>query len=253
MRKTLSALSSMGMLESSSGWLLSQRSAGFCRSLLREPYGSNQIFRVQQRPSTPTSRLFGAKVGSTTIPGKIYLEDAQSALGNIDVQRLETTVSKIRDLIGYSTYDVSLYLIDDEDMQEANKESRSVDAPTDILSFPFLNTIEPGQLEAPPFDVPDYYNLGEMLVDVRYVMRICDEDKAVAKEMEEGVEYEEDGEEDRGVSKAMSTVFDPEERIHMLLVHGMLHLVGHDHEEDDQYELMVAKEEELLKTLQLVP
>ena len=35
----------------------------------------------------------------------------------------------------------------------------------------------------------------------------------------------------------------------MLLVHGMLHLVGHDHEEDDEYELMVSKEEEILKEL----
>ena len=47
----------------------------------------------------------------------------------------------------------------------------------------------------------------------------------------------------------MATVYDPEQRIHMLLVHGMLHLVGHDHEEDDEYELMVQKEEEILMQL----
>jgi hypothetical protein len=41
----------------------------------------------------------------------------------------------------------------------------------------------------------------------------------------------------------MATVYDPEQRIHMLLVHGMLHLVGHDHEEDDEYELMVTEED----------
>ncbi len=35
----------------------------------------------------------------------------------------------------------------------------------------------------------------------------------------------------------------------MLLVHGMLHLVGHDHEEDDEYEEMVQREEEILKEL----
>ena len=42
----------------------------------------------------------------------------------------------------------------------------------------------------------------------------------------------------------MSTVYDPEERIHMLLVHGMLHLVGYDHIEDNDYDLMWRKEED---------
>ena len=64
-------------------------------------------------------------------------------------------------------------------------------------------------------------------------------------------EYEDD--DDRGVSAAMSTVFDPEQRLHMLLVHGMLHLVGYDHIEDDDYELMATREEEIMKELDLLP
>ena len=51
---------------------------------------------------------------------------------------------------------------------------------------------------------------------------------------------------DRGVAPAMQYIYNPEIRIHMLIVHGMLHLVGFDHIEDDDYELMVLKEDEVL-------
>jgi hypothetical protein len=54
---------------------------------------------------------------------------------------------------------------------------------------------------------------------------------------------------DRGVAPALLTTYDPEIRIHMLIVHGMLHLIGYDHIEDDDYELMVVKEDEVLAEL----
>lgn len=87
-----------------------------------------------------------------------------------------------------------------------------------------------------------------MIVDVPYVIRRCEEDRAA---IEDGYETDSDEEEEkeRGVSGAMSKIFDPETRINMLLVHGLLHLVGHDHEEDDEYEVMVTKEEEILREL----
>jgi len=124
---------------------------------------------------------------------------------------------------------------------------------------------EPGELAEPEFDIEDYYSLGDMMLDVAYVMRRCEEDRRAAaglgadeddKDTEpmsvEGSENDAESDnvdDDRGVSGAMSTVFDPEERIHMLLVHGMLHLVGYDHIEDDDYDLMWRKEEEVLDLL----
>ena len=76
-------------------------------------------------------------------------------------------------------------------------------------------------------------------------------------EEEDDVEYEysdievevEDEWDDRGVAPALLTTYDPEMRIHMLIVHGMLHLVGYDHEDDDEYELMVVKEDEVMAEL----
>jgi rRNA maturation RNase YbeY len=133
---------------------------------------------------------------------------------------------------------VTLLLVDDEEMQETNLESRGIEAPTDILSFPFHSHEMPGLLEEPEFDIPDYYTLGDMMVDIPYIIRRCEEDEA-----------DEDMDDQRGVSGALATISNPEKRVHLLLVHGMLHLIGYDHEEDDEYEEMVVREEELLREL----
>ncbi len=189
--------------------------------------------------------------------------------------------------------------------------------------------MKPGVLGEVQFEsIGEYYCLGDMVLDVEYVARRCDEDRAMLeeeeerrkrKEEEDGVvvevveekeeeeeeedvadsgtgtvgatldsrgvverhskeeeEEEEEGEEegkknddddddgyeyewievdeydDRGVAPAMLKVFDPEVRCHMLVVHGMLHLVGYDHIEDDDYELMVEREDEVLAELRKI-
>jgi probable rRNA maturation factor len=190
-------------------------------------------------------RLFGSKRGIPgSPPGKNEIYDDQDALKNIDQDALQDTIRRISKIIGYESYDVTLLLVDDEEMRETNLESRGIDAPTDILSFPFHFAVEPGLLEEPEFDIPDYYTLGDMVLDVPYVMRRCKED------MEE---LSDEDEVERGVSGAMAPIEDPVTRIHMLLVHGMLHLVGYDHEDDDEYEEMVEKEEEVLRELGFMP
>eukprot|EP00934_Nitzschia_sp_Nitz4_P001201 Nitzschia sp. Nitz4//scaffold61_size107673//48612//49274//NITZ4_004235-RA/size107673-processed-gene-0.186-mRNA-1//-1//CDS//3329555710//1201//frame0 len=189
--------------------------------------------------ATCTTRLFGTKRGVPgNPPGDILYYNEQRDLKDIDEKAIRNTVDQIRKCVGYETYDVTLILCDDEEMQISNAESRGVDAPTDVLSFPFLDVIEPGLLEEPDFDVPDMYTLGDIMIDIPYVMRVCSED----------AEYEPDPE-DRGVSAIMAQETDPEKRIHMLLIHGMLHLVGYDHETDEEFEAMVAEEERILKEL----
>ena len=47
----------------------------------------------------------------------------------------------------------------------------------------------------------------------------------------------------------MSTVFDVNKRINLLLIHGILHLLGYDHEDTDDWKLMTTREEELIKRL----
>ena len=204
------------------------------------------------------NRLFGTKRGSDGL-GSIDIYNEQTTIPDLDIAQIEKTVSTIREIIGYPTYDVSLILTEDEEMQETNLETRGIDRPTDILSFQFQDElIEPGVLADPDFDIPEYYNLGDMMIDVPYVIRRCEEDRSFNEGTEPIEELESElyddadyvGDDDRGVSGVMSTIYSPEDRIQLLLVHGMLHLVGYDHIEDDDYELMVTKEEEVIKELQ---
>lgn len=272
--------------------------------------------------------MFGTDPDSpNAVPGQIFLADdrfdmniADPSNANvlpIDMSALHRTIDTTRSIIGYPTYDISLSLLDDESMRMINMETRDVDSSTDVLSFCFQDKfIEPGVLGKVQFDAPDYYNLGEMLIDVDYVRRRCEEDRklhiaekeeADKKEREGGgqrrqvdddkndekmpegeliiseeqkyvvdddgdtddsrilgddddddnddddqyeyIEVEVDEYDDRGVAPAMQYVYDPEIRIHMLIVHGMLHLVGYDHIDDDDYEIMVVREDEVLAEL----
>jgi len=170
---------------------------------------------------------------------------------------LRRTLAATRDVLGHPTFDVSLSLVDDAFMEEINGAARGVSAPTDVLSFCFQDDfVQPGVLGKVQFDVAEYYNLGDMLIDVDYVGRRC---RDQVRSQEQGAEDDADGYEyveaevdeydDRGVAPAMQYVYDPEIRIHMLVVHGMLHLVGYDHIDDDDYERMVAREDAVLAEL----
>ncbi len=58
-------------------------------------------------------------------------------------------------------------------------------------------------------------------------------------------------EDDRGVSGAMAKLTTANERLPLLMIHGLLHLIGYDHETDADYEDMVRMEEMLLNRLSL--
>jgi probable rRNA maturation factor len=197
-------------------------------------FASALVQRAAHRHRLSTTRLFA--VGT----GEIGFFDEQKDL-KVDAAKMVEVATKIRSLLGYDTYGLTLMLVDDEAMREANEDSRGVDAPTDILSFPMHEAIKPGLLQKPQFDIPDMHHLGDILVDVPYVTRQRNEDMEW--------EYEED--DDRGVSAAMVDVECVETRIHMLLVHGMLHLVGYDHMNDADFQCMADKEEEFLEKLGL--
>ena len=56
-------------------------------------------------------------------------------------------------------------------------------------------------------------------------------------------EYDSDG----GVSLAMSKEFNWEKRIPLLMIHGMLHLLGYDHEKSKDWKQMTHREDEVIK------
>jgi probable rRNA maturation factor len=107
--------------------------------------------------------------------------------------------------------ELSLLFTDDAAMQVLNRDWRGKDKPTNVLSFPAFPTMVGGKL--PP-----------MLGDI-----------AIARETVE----REAAEEQKPFAHHLS---------HMV-VHGLLHLIGHDHEADDEAEIMEAAERRILARL----
>ncbi len=108
--------------------------------------------------------------------------------------------------------ELSLLIVNDEEMQRLNREYRHVDAPTDVLSFPMW--------EGEFGDVcPEL--LGDVVISTETARMMSDQ---------------------RGMSL--------EGIVDLLLAHGILHLVGFDHEKsEEEAETMERKTLELLELL----
>ncbi len=111
-----------------------------------------------------------------------------------------------------STQEVELIITDDATMQELNAEHRGKDSTTDVLSFP----IEAPFTEQPIFDIP----LGSIIIAESFVKE-----------------------------KAADLGHTIQDELSLLFIHGMLHLLGFDHENDDGE--MRAREKELIEQFDL--
>lgn len=106
--------------------------------------------------------------------------------------------------------EVSIVLGDDAFVMDLNRRYRGKDKPTNVLSFP-------GDLETPP-GVPAL--LGDIAIARETVEReAADEDKSVA------------------------------DHLSHMVVHGVLHLLGHDHEDDGEAAAMESLETVALAAL----
>lgn len=120
---------------------------------------------------------------------------------------LETEIIRaaqvIGELYGAENSELSITLTDDEHIHELNKNYRGVDKPTDVLSFAFRESDEPEILN------PQIEILGDVIISLER-----------AKIQAENF----------GHSYLREVIF--------LTVHGILHLLGYDHmEEDDRLEM----------------
>lgn len=117
---------------------------------------------------------------------------------------------------------VELELFDKEQIAELNKNYLNKSGPTDVLSFPMLNEIKPFDKANYPLDIDDNGNvfLGSII--------ICPD---VASENADKYGH--------SLSRELSYLF----------VHGLLHLLGYDHQTQKDKEIMRDKEEKILKRI----
>jgi probable rRNA maturation factor len=104
---------------------------------------------------------------------------------------------------GVDAFELSVSLVDEQEMSELHADYLGEPGPTDVLSFPLEDDVDPSD--------PDGVRL---LGDVV----ICPEYAAGNNE-------------------------DLQQELRLLVVHGVLHLLGHDHEEDDERAEMWALQE----------
>ncbi|HZK56123.1 MAG TPA: rRNA maturation RNase YbeY [Desulfosporosinus sp.] len=118
---------------------------------------------------------------------------------------------------GSDEAEVSLMLVEDQRIHDLNLEYRGVDRATDVLSFALQEDME---------DEPDSGFEDEMLGDI-----VISVPKARAQAEEYGHSFERE--------------------LVYLAVHGTLHLLGFDHEEETEKQAMRLKEEEVMALLNL--
>ena len=117
---------------------------------------------------------------------------------------------------------VFVTLTDNENIRLINNEQRGIDKETDVLSFPVLE-FEDGKMIA---GVGDYYEDKLILGDI-----VLSLEKAKQQSAEYGHSFERE--------------------MCYLICHSMLHLLGYDHETEEERELMRSKEEKTLEELGL--
>ena len=116
-------------------------------------------------------------------------------------------------------YEVDCSFVDDETIHALNKHYRGIDRPTDVLSWAFneggdpVSSLEMGEGERPL--------LGEIIIDF-----------------------------DQALRQAKEIGNTPMRELSFLFTHGLLHILGYDHMEEEERKVMFALQDEILKEVE---
>ena len=112
------------------------------------------------------------------------------------------------------TVELGLVVGDDAEIHELNLRYRGIDAPTDVLSFAMLESAGDHAFVVPA-GVPLY--LGDVIVSYP-----------------------------RAVEQALAAGHSAAEELDLLVVHGVLHLLGYDHDTDERKAAMWSRQEAVI-------
>lgn len=127
------------------------------------------------------------------------------------------TADVVGELYDVENAELSITLTDDEHIHALNKKFRGIDRATDVLSFAFRESDEPEVIGA------DFEILGDVIISLERA-------KVQAEEF--------------GHSFRREVIF--------LEVHGLLHLLGYDHIEDDERQEMEAEQRFIMDKLKVL-
>ena len=108
---------------------------------------------------------------------------------------------------------IGIVFCDDEFIHKVNKEYRGMDRPTDVISFA-LYSDDPNSPDLEEIE------LGEIIVSI-----------------------------DTAKKQAVEGKHSLEKEVYYLIAHGILHLLGFDHQAQEEYNFMVSVQNEVLKKI----
>lgn len=125
--------------------------------------------------------------------------------------------------------EINVSLTDNEKIKEINNDFRGINDPTDVLSFPMIDYITPGEFDFLEKEGLDSFDpdsgeliLGDIVISVEKV-------ESQAEEFNHSKERE----------------------LAFLTAHSMFHLFGYDHEYEKEMEVMEKMQEEVLEKLKI--
>ena len=113
--------------------------------------------------------------------------------------------------------EISVLFVDDEQIREINNDFRKIDSSTDVLSFPMLKFDGTRVIDSVGDSYLGVVVLGDIVISLEH---------AAAQAQEYGHSFERE--------------------IGFLTCHSMFHLLGYDHETEEERAAMHEKEEEVL-------
>ena len=147
---------------------------------------------------------------------EIAVED-QHGSSDIDLESLRRWAEQALLAEGYPTNsELSITLVTDREMTRLHNDALGRRAPTDVLSFP-LDDLQPGLPPPLVIDGPPRL-LGDVVIAPDYVRR---------QAVELGVSFRDE--------------------VALMTTHGVLHLLGYDHESESEAEAMEHRERIILK------
>lgn len=130
----------------------------------------------------------------------------------VNPSTLRVRAQRVLRAAGHAGSELSLSLVDDEQMADLNRRYRGIDRPTDVLSFSLV-------------EGPAAEHRGRLLGDVVIGIETA---RRQARDAHRGLDHE----------------------VARLLIHGVLHLLGHAHAEPAEAKAMRAEERRIWRSLQ---
>lgn len=135
----------------------------------------------------------------------------------INTALIKKSAQKILQELGYDDFDLGIWLTTSNTIRKYNKDYRNKDKATDILSFPY-HQLKPGQKIK--VKTEEDKNVGDIIIAIDFVQNLLPLYNVTLQK-----------------------------RVDTLLIHGICHLLGYSHYDEDNDAIMSKLERKLAKKL----